>query len=140
MASVTMERRSTWAQYIPLVPERDNGGVFIGERRSFSSGSETTCRRNTAGIFSDHWYEAEGILSYFLVRPHGIIYEGRGRRRGEANGGRLIIVGGRELGRNTAFHSIQGMLGTQDEPKAAMPTSTARLHLRYAFPSAGPGS
>ncbi|MFI9763150.1 peptidoglycan-binding protein [Streptomyces sp. NPDC051963] len=162
MPSITIEKRSTWAQYISLIPEPDNqdiiaryskppevsnrawepwtGGVFIhymGKGGSFSSGSETTCRKEIASIFSDHWYEAEDIMYNFLVCPHGIIYEGRGYQRGEANGGRTIDVGGRTLGRNTAFYSIQGMLGTQDEPTTVMLTSMRDLihHLRYELGS-----
>ncbi|MGW0783936.1 peptidoglycan-binding domain-containing protein [Streptomyces sp. NPDC002913] len=158
MPSVTIQKRSTWAQYISLIPEPDNqeivdrfsgppepsnrawepwtGGVFIhymGKGGSFSSGSETVCRKEIASMFPDHYQEAGDILYNFLVCPHGIVYEGRGYERGEANGGAYLHVGSLELGRNTAFYSIQGMLGTQDAPTSAMVTSMRKLifHLRY---------
>ncbi|MCL8011706.1 peptidoglycan-binding protein [Streptomyces sp. AS02] len=166
MASVTIEKRSTWAQHIQIdvvtlqklglpnewfvdyygePPHPSNrpwepwtGGVFIhymGSLLPFSPDSEYHCRAEIAQIWKDHAIDQNvGDIEYnFLVCPHGTIYEGRGYERGEANGGRTINVGGREIGRNTGFYSIQGMLGRFDEPTAAMLTSMRKLiyHLRH---------
>ncbi|MGW4234265.1 peptidoglycan recognition protein family protein [Streptomyces sp. NPDC004980] len=168
MASVTIEKRSTWAQYIVMglltlrKEGRDNqwfvdhfskapyessrawepwkGGVFIhymGSRFAWSPDSETDCRKKIAGMFPAHWEECGDIEYNFLVCPHGKIYEGRGYERGEANGGAFIDVDRtKSLGRNTAFYSIQGMIGVQDNPTSEMLASMRSLvlHLRYERP------
>ncbi|MGW0819806.1 peptidoglycan recognition protein family protein [Streptomyces sp. NPDC002845] len=106
----------------------------MGSSNSFSPNSETDCRKRIATrIFPNHWRDSGDIYYNFLVCPHGTVYEGRGYERGEANGGATINVGGRELGRNTCFYSIQGMLGVPDKPTTAMLTSMRNLifHLRY---------
>ncbi|WP_222131028.1 N-acetylmuramoyl-L-alanine amidase [Streptomyces sp. CFMR 7] len=168
MASVTIQKRSTWAPHIdmPLATRlregRDNdwyirtygkppqpsdrtwepwrGGVFIhyaGSLFSFSPASETDCRKKVASTFADHYPDSGDIKYNFFVCPHGTVYEGRGYQRGEANGGATIALsGGRELGRNTAFYSVQGMLGIPDKPTSAMLASMKKLihHLRYELP------
>ncbi|MEW2067472.1 peptidoglycan-binding protein [Streptomyces sp. NPDC007346] len=116
------------------------GGVFIhyiGSRTSFAPASETDCRKKVASMFADHYPDSGDIKYNFLVCPHGTVYEGRGYQRGEANGGATIALGGgRELGRNTAFFSIQGMIGVPDKPTAPMLASMKKLihHLRYELP------
>nr|WP_262346967.1 peptidoglycan-binding protein [Streptomyces sp. QL37] len=116
------------------------GGVFIhytGSRLSFSPDSETDCRKKIASMFPAHYEESGDIEYNFLVCPHGTIYEGRGYERGEANGGAYIDIDRtRSLGRNTAFYSIQGMLGVPDEPTVDMLISMKNLiyHLRYEKP------
>ncbi|GGU66168.1 peptidoglycan hydrolase-like protein with peptidoglycan-binding domain [Streptomyces cavourensis] len=168
MASVTIQKRSTWAPHIdmPLATRlregRDDdwyirtygkppqpsdrtwepwrGGVFIhyaGSRFSFSPASETDCRKKVASTFADHYPDSGDIKYNFFVCPHGTVYEGRGHQRGEANGGATIALsGGRELGRNTAFYSVQGMLGIPDRPTSVMLASMKKLihHLRYELP------
>ncbi|MEU2292459.1 peptidoglycan recognition protein family protein [Streptomyces bacillaris] len=168
MASVTTQKRSTWAPHIdmPLATRlregRDDdwyirtygkppqpsdrtwepwrGGVFIhyaGSRFSFSPASETDCRKKVASTFADHYPDSGDIKYNFFVCPHGTVYEGRGHQRGEANGGATIALsGGRELGRNTAFYSVQGMLGIPDRPTSVMLASMKKLihHLRYELP------
>ncbi|NUV39994.1 peptidoglycan recognition protein [Streptomyces sp. CAI-24] len=116
------------------------GGVFIhyaGSRFSFSPASETDCRKKVASTFADHYPDSGDIKYNFFVCPHGTVYEGRGHQRGEANGGATIALsGGRELGRNTAFYSVQGMLGIPDRPTSVMLASMKKLihHLRYELP------
>ncbi|MFB6906837.1 peptidoglycan-binding protein [Streptomyces bacillaris] len=116
------------------------GGVFVhytGSRTSFSPASETDCRKKVASMFADHYPDSGDIKYNYLVCPHGTVYEGRGHQRGEANGGATIALsGGRELGRNTAFYSVQGMLGVPDKPTSAMLASMKKLihHLRYELP------
>ncbi|MFU0438499.1 peptidoglycan-binding protein [Streptomyces sp. BG2AG] len=168
MASVTIQKRSTWAPHIdmPLATRlregRDDdwyirtygkppqpsdrtwepwrGGVFIhyaGSRFSVSPASETDCRKKVASTFADHYPDSGDIKYNFFVCPHGTVYEGRGHQRGEANGGATIALsGGRELGRNTAFYSVQGMLGIPDRPTSVMLASMKKLihHLRYELP------
>ncbi|MGY0057665.1 peptidoglycan-binding domain-containing protein [Streptomyces sp. LZ34] len=123
---------------------------YIGSFLSFSPDNEVDCQTKIAEIWKDHtlFQGLDDIEYNFLVCPHGVIYEGRGYERGEANGGASIKVGNstvgyRFVGRNTGFYSIQGMLGKNDAPTSTMLTSMRNLiyHLRYELSStrrAGP--
>ncbi|MEW2636111.1 hypothetical protein AB0903_31840 [Streptomyces sp. NPDC048389] len=162
MASVTIEKRSAWAQHIthnmsdpnrpantfiarysmpPMESSREwtpwKGGFFIhymGSRGSFSPSSEIDCRKRIAEkIFPNHWRDSGDIYYNFLVCPHGTVYEGRGYERGEANGGARITVGGTSLGRNTSFYSIQGMLAVEDQPNNAMLDSMRNLMFHLRY-------
>ncbi|MFI7411220.1 peptidoglycan-binding protein [Streptomyces sp. NPDC049627] len=123
---------------------------YIGSFFSFSPDNEEDCQTKIAEIWKEHTlFQDVGDIEYnFLVCPHGVVYEGRGYERGEANGGASIKVGNstvgyRFVGRNTGFYSIQGMLGKDDAPTSKMLTSMRNLiyHLRYELNSdrrAGP--
>ncbi|MDA0639520.1 glycoside hydrolase domain-containing protein [Nonomuraea ferruginea] len=155
---MTINARSTWAGYVTGVTdaqkaqafaapvpssgawEPSTGGVFLHHRgnRSFSPGSEEDCKKDVAEVFAhDVTGDYADIQYNFFVCPHGIVYEGRGYERGEANFGAYITVDGVSLGRNTAFYSICGLLRSWDQPTDAMLRSIRDLiaHLRGEAPA-----
>ncbi|MDC0770907.1 glycoside hydrolase domain-containing protein [Streptomyces sp. HD] len=170
---VTIQPRSTWAVYVEDEAERAKaaappeagspwepykGGVFIHYRGSFFSfdpDSEEDCKKDIAGVFEEDLDDGEKDIQYnFLICPHGVVYEGRGLERGEANGGdapasgdvpkgHIWVDGYGAVGRNTAFYSICALLAEPDYPTDEMLRSYRDLigYLRSEAPSdrrAGP--
>ncbi|GHB43574.1 hypothetical protein GCM10010397_12500 [Streptomyces spinoverrucosus] len=148
--AITINRRATWGQYAPShlrqhasadpVPSQNplwsgHMGVFLHYLGAGSTGNlltEEDCREAVAEVYVKHKTggEFEGDIAYnYLVCPHGHIYEGRGKERGEGNAAGYI----EDVGRNEGFYSIVGMIRSQDVASEAMLRGIRGLidHLRH---------
>ncbi|MFC8392229.1 MULTISPECIES: peptidoglycan-binding protein [unclassified Streptomyces] len=116
------------------------GGVFIHHRGLVPPvlNSEDDCRRDIAEVWAKEYAEDFEDIEYnFLVCPHGHVYEGRGLQRGEANSpGYIREEGYGDVGRNTGYYSICGLLWKYQQPTSAMKNAIKDLirHLRTAVP------
>ncbi|WP_030212306.1 peptidoglycan-binding protein [Streptomyces sp. NRRL WC-3626] len=116
------------------------GGVFIHHRGLVPRilNDEDDCRRDIAEVWAKEYIEDFDDIEYnFLVCPHGHVYEGRGLQRGEANSpGYIRESGYGDVGRNTGYYSICGLLWSTQQPTSAMKKSIRDLiwHLRTAVP------
>jgi peptidoglycan hydrolase-like protein with peptidoglycan-binding domain len=118
------------------------GGVAIHHRGggSFQPADESECQAEILHVFNQNidppWYrfdleKYDDVQYNFFVCPHGKIYEGRGTgRRSAANGNATLPL--TDLGANTCFYAICGLLKADDHPTSAMRSSIRSLirHLR----------
>ncbi|GIF18168.1 peptidoglycan hydrolase-like protein with peptidoglycan-binding domain [Actinoplanes tereljensis] len=150
--TVDIRPRSNWAAYVPhpqrrhaSAPPRPSaspwdpvGGVFLHHRGAADAAatnyaSETDCLRDIAAIYAEDVTGPCGDISFnFLVCRHGLIYQGRGYERGEANGDGAVDT----IDRNGGFYSIAGLMRANHAASELMLRSLRDLvqHLRDEAP------
>ncbi|GIM91598.1 glycoside hydrolase domain-containing protein [Paractinoplanes toevensis] len=150
--TVTIRPRSTWAAYVPrhrrghaAAPPRPSlnawdpvGGVFLHHRgpadaAATNYSSETDCLRDIAAIYAEDVTGPCGDISFnFLVCRHGLVYQGRGYERGEANGDGAIDT----IDRNGGFYAIAALMRANHTAGELMLRSLRDLvqHLRDEAP------